>query len=407
MAAATSLRETLTNAFAEAEAPEDAAPAPAETSPAAEAAETAAAPETLEQAENAAPAADGPAPAATDKPARNTDGTFAKGAKKAPAAEAKAKGSADPKAAPGTAPTAAAAPAPAPTEPALKAPSSWKPQAREKWGALPAEVQQEVARVDGEVRQVMQRAAGNQRVVEAVQRTLQPFEQMIRAEGHQPLQAVESLLRQAHLMRFGPPAAKMQFVEGLIERNQIPVDAPFLAKLIQRHRVPIEALADALEGKTSTGGQAQAGAPSFDPNALVQQVLSAVDQRDQERERHRAEQDFARMRDDGDAFLSKQEFGEDVRGLMADLLEMRARQGTPLSLEDAYNQAVQYHPEVSQTLKQRADAEAAKAKAASTQRARSAAVSVRSQPAGAAPAPKAKGLRGMLEKVWDERVEES
>lgn len=406
-ASSPSLRETLTAAFDE--AAEE--PAPLQTSATEPAVEEPAAALETEAKSGEQPAAD--APLSEGERPRNQDGTFKEARKVRPPAPAKAAQASAAEAktvppvpvapkAPAAVP-AAAVPGEAPA--ALKAPVSWKPQAREKWVGLPPEVQAEVVRVDGEVRRVMQEGAARVRALDAVQRTLQPFDQMIRAEGHQPLQAVESLLRQAHLMRFGAPAAKVEFVEGLIERNQVPVDAALVARLVQKHRVPIDALVDALEGKPSAPGQAQPS-QAFDANAIVQQVMSAVDQREQAREQRLQQQEFTRLKSDGETFIAQQEFGEDVRDDMADVLERAARRGTPMTLEQAYKRALQIHPEVSETLKQRADAEAAKAKVASTQKARAAAGSVKNQPAGAPPASKAKGLRGALEAAWDEQMEQ-
>ncbi|HET9554340.1 MAG TPA: hypothetical protein VFP50_15365 [Anaeromyxobacteraceae bacterium] len=339
--------------------------------------------------------------------ARDESGRFAKDGKKPLPAPSPAKGKA-PKAP--AAPVKPAAPTPQPSavqpqapataaeSPSLKPPSSWKPQAREKWGALPPEVQAEVARVDGEVRKVLATAAETRRQVQGWQQAVSPFEAMIRAEGHEPQKAVESLLRQAHLMRFGSPAAKAEFVEGLIERNQVPVDAGFIAKLVQRNRIPIEALAEALDGKAPAPGQGQPQpAPMLDPAAIARQVREEV-QRDLQRAE--AARFQAQARDEAERFLTGKEFSDDVRELMADLMEVRARSGKVLSLEDAYNEALKLHPDIAPVLQQRTEAEAAKAKQAASAKARAAASSVKSQPTGAAPAPKPTGLRAQLEENW-------
>jgi hypothetical protein len=45
----------------------------------------------------------------------------------------------------------------------VRAPSSWKPEAREEWAKLPPKVQEEVLRVDREVRKTMQESAQGDR----------------------------------------------------------------------------------------------------------------------------------------------------------------------------------------------------------------------------------------------------
>jgi hypothetical protein len=399
-----SLREALSKAMAKDEGPGD-EPAPEPETSAADVE----APEPAEGAEPEVATEEPKAQSALDARARDEGGRFAKEAKR-PGKEPTADTAADPAKAtgqqPAPAPKVAAAPvAPAaPTavaggDPALKPPSSWKPLAREKWGELPRWAQEEASRTEKEAQKVMLRDAGNQRIVNAVAQTLGPYEQMIRAEGAEPLAAVGALLKQSHMMRYGAPAQKAAFIDQLIETHQVPVDAAWVAKMIQRHRVDINALADVLDGKGAAPGQTQAAppAPVFDPAAMERQILEKVQQNFQQ-------QQWATMQAQESAnvetFISGQEFGDTVRQEMADLLEMHARTGRSLSLQQAYEKAVQNHPDLAPVLQQRREAEAAKAKLASTQRARVASSSVKTQPAGAPPPAKKPGLRGALEESW-------
>ena len=54
-----------------------------------------------------------------------------------------------------------------------------------------------------------------------------------------------------------------------------------------------------------------------------------------------------------EAFIQAQEFGNDVREEMADILEVAARRGRDMTLEQAYNQAVRLHPTISKIVSQR------------------------------------------------------
>jgi hypothetical protein len=78
--------------------------------------------------------------------------------------------------------------------------------------------------------------------------------------------------------------------------------------------------------------------------------------------------------------VAQEEFFEDVRQDMADLIEVAQRRGVALTLKDAYTRAVGLHPEISKVVSQRAAA-AARTPAGATQRARAASSSVRSSPA--------------------------
>lgn len=153
-----SLRADLEAAFSEAEKAGEAPTTPSDP-PSAELVATPEAP--------AAPAADLDAESRTiDRPdGRDDKGRFAPKAKDAAPEQ---KSLAAPPQAPSTAPAATDAAPPSPAQPSpaaadLRAPSSWKPAAREKWAALPPEIQQEVVRVDREIRQTMQETAAVRR----------------------------------------------------------------------------------------------------------------------------------------------------------------------------------------------------------------------------------------------------
>jgi TolA-binding protein len=70
------------------------------------------------------------------------------------------------------------------------------------------------------------------------------------------------------------------------------------------------------------------------------------------------------------------EFANDVAGDMADLLEVAARRGQTLSLQDAYSRATLLHPTISKILERRRLENGAAQQTAAASRARQAAVSV-------------------------------
>lgn len=349
------IREALGAAFDKAEAPAE-APEAAAPEPAAPAPETP--PAAPVAAEAPAPVVEVKSPAS---PGRDEKGRFAP---KAPA-EPEAK---TPEPAAGETPKESAAEPEVPAEPALKPPQSWKPAAREKWAALPPEVQQEAVRVDREVQRVMREAAPARKLAEDFIRTVAPFEAMIRAEGSEPLKAVGNLLQTAAALRTAPPAYRAQLV----------------AQLVRTYQIPIDALDAALVGEAPKGHDAG----PVDAGSVAQQVMAMLEQQSSSR---RAQHGQAEVEQWSDG----KEFFDDVREDMADLLEAAAKRGKALTLDDAYKRALQLHPDVSQVLKQREAAEAAKKLNASAQRAKAAGVSVKTEPEQTQPA-QPKSIRAAL-----------
>lgn len=184
---------------------------------------------------------------------------------------------------------------------------------------------------------------------------------MIRAEGSDPLRAVDSMMQTAVALRTAPPLHKAQLV----------------AKMIMEFGVPLDALDSALAGEDPEGQQpGQHNNQEFrDPrlDTLLRHIEQSKAQRDQTQQQ-RAQQDLA-------SFEQTHEFFADVRADMGDLIEMSNRRGIAMSLDDAYSKAVKLHPEISKVLQHRESAKSANATTASTQRARDASSSVRSQPA--------------------------
>lgn len=263
-----------------------------------------------------------------------------------------------------------------PATPALKAPQSWKPLAREKWASLPPEVQAEAVRIDGEVRRVMQEAAPARKLATEFQATVQPYLGMIQAEGSTPMQAVSNLLQTAVALRTAPPAHKAQLVAGLIKS----------------FGVPVEALDAALAGEAMPQGQQQ---PYRDPR--VDQMMQMFESAKQERQVVAQRQVQTELQ----TFAKEHEFYEDLREEMADMVDLSARRGVALSLEDAYNKALKLHPDLSEVLKQREAAKAASTAQAATARSKAASSSVKSAPAVSSGGADAKDLRAVLDAAYD------
>lgn len=341
--------------------------------------EPAAAPPAPAAAEAAAPVAPAapaaPADGAGSDHARDEKGRFApKEGTAAPAASAAA---------------AAAAPAlssaaPAPGE--LKAPASWRPEVREKWAAVDPVVRQEVHRREAELQHVLHESSQARNFIGAFERIVAPYEMFIRQEQSNPLQAVQNLMQTAADLRVGSPQIKAQIAQDIITRYG--VDLKLLDEMLVNAR-------DRAGGGAAPGQQPQQ--PLHDPR--FDQFLAQQQQMLQQRERAQEQQMHQQLRTFGEAH----EFYRDVAGTMADLVEMRARQGQPIDLEKIYAQACQMDEGVSTILTQRGASARANGTSQAVLRAKRAAVSVKSDPTpgDGATVPKDDSIRAAIEAAME------
>jgi hypothetical protein len=307
-------------------------------------------------------------------PVRDDQGRFA------PKAGEKAPGGPVEPSAPPTAPKEPTEPT-APSVETVRAPQSWKPAAREEWGKLPQAAQQEVLRREREVQVALQESSEARQGYQKFRETVAPYEAMFRAEGVDALKATQNLLQTAAALSSAPPQNK----------------AALVARIIKAYNIDVDTLGQMLAGEVPTPTQQ----PAYrDPRVddLLREVETAKAQRSRELER-RATTAIKEVQ--------AEEFFEDVRADMADLLELAARRGLQMTPKEAYNRAVLVHPEVSKVLQQRQAAQSAANPAGSTQRSRAAASSIRSTPAapGGRPA-QPESLRDAISAAFDSRSNE-
>lgn len=302
---------------------------------------------------------------AHDEPSRSRDdkGRFAPGGKeKATAAKeaapepAAAKAEAEPQ-----------AEAQAPTKPAPKAPQSWRPAVREKWAGLPAEVQEEVARVETTTQRALREAATHRKTAEEFTQALQPYRDLL---GQNPAQELGGML---------------QTVRAL----QGPGKAGVVARLIQAYRVDVNELAAALDG-TAPATSPQQPQEFRDPR--LDNILSQFESQ----QRQQQEALNAKVAEEVQSFREKPEaeFFEDVREEMALVLQRAAKAGQRPSIEQVYEQACMLKPEVRDLCLQRKAARAASARAPTSAPRKSS--SLRHESTAPAPAEKPKGIRAHL-----------
>lgn len=295
---------------------------------------------------------------AGDTRPRDEYGRFAKGSERGqervePFRQGQGTGQAQRPAAAGPAGAAQAQPA------ELKAPQSWTPAAREKWQAVPAEVQAEIHRRESEMGRMLQTTAQDRQAIDAFERIVRPYELFIAQENSTPLQAVASLFKTAAELRVGTPQTKAALVAGII--SDYGIDINTLDNYLEAR----------VKGGTVSVQQPQAQQPMRDPR--VDQYLWQM----QQQQAYAEQVETHQMRQGLDAFAQAHEFYSDVAATMADIVEVRARQGQAIDLEQIYHQACALDPQVSTIVNQRSTRSAQPSQA--LLRAKRAAVSVRNE----------------------------
>ena len=275
-----------------------------------------------------------------------------------------------------------------PVVPSERAPQSWSATEREAWASLPPAAKAAVARREKEIATALNEAAPLRQRDAAWSQVLTPHLPMIQSMGRNPLQVVHEHLQTGAMLRNGTPGERAKVIADIIQTFGGDLD------LINAH----------LSGQPAQ--QQQQPQAHMDARAIAEQVRREVLEGIQ---KERGQAAYHRSAQEVEDFASQApEFFEDVRQDMADMMELAARRGIELSLEDAYNRAVKVHPEVSRALQQREEARQANARIASTQQSRAASSSLRSTPAGpSSGGPQPKGLRDILERTWDAKSGQS
>lgn len=331
------------------------------------------------------PAGETPEEKAKREYLRDNAGKFAtkEEAEKAAAAAAKAQ-TAAPK---GEGKDITPGPRPGPKDPTERAPQSWKPAAREHWANIPKEAREEIARREHEVQSTLKETAEARRYADAIQKTLTPYQQYIKAEGSNDFQAIDNMMAAAVKLRTGTGPELAQFVSAIINQYGVGRFGPQF----------ISQLDNALAGVAPSPQDMQQQAMQ---QQLQQQFAPLYQMQNQLLEQQRQQQLISEQAGAADVqqFLQteKPEFYNDVRFQMADIIDMGEANGVQYTLKQAYDIACQAHPEIRQVLQQRQQQAMAGQMNQAAQRAKQAAASVGGSPAPGASNPPPESLRDQI-----------
>ena len=245
-----------------------------------------------------------------------------------------------------------------------RAPQSWKGgPAKGEWANLPLNVRQEVHRREMQIEKALQETAPARQFAEQFQKTVTPYMARLQSAGAaNPMQAVEALLQADYTLSSAPKQQR----------------AAYMAKLIKEYDIDVVELDNAL-----VGAQSSQQSQTPDIQALVQQqlqqALAPIMQREQAQRQQQQEQINHTV--ESMALDPKYPHFDDVRGDMADLIDLKARQGIDLSLEDAYSMATRMNPDVYAQMSRQTNLQSANQQHQQAIRAKNAASSVSGSPA--------------------------
>ena len=261
-------------------------------------------------------------------------------------------------------------------EPAVDvAPKGLSPGMRENWKNLDDQTKAEFKRYEERIGGMAQKYANDARRAQAMDRVLQPYNQLFQMNG-----GVQNIL--PGLLQTG--AALQQGNE--VER------ARTVAALINQFKVNPAQVADFL-----TGTQAKPSQESQLEDAINQRLAPIQEQlkQFQQREQQFQQQGQQQVMDEINAFANdpNNDFYNDVREHMADIMDLAAKQGRQMGLKEAYEAACWQNPEIRKVLQ-------ARQSQGQVQSRKRAASSIHGTPSGEGSTAAPNDLRGALEQAW-------
>lgn len=340
---------------------------------------------TIPETPAATPAPEGAAPSAPqgDSPPL--------GSEKAEAVPQKPEAPAAAPADPGAKPPVGEKPKPEAAKPVgFKAPESWRPAVREQWKTLAPQVQAEIIRRERQIEDTLKHTVQARQVAEGLGQIYANFQDVFKGESTPPLQTIANLLNISRTLKTAPP----------------PQRAQLMAQVIQQYGVDLQLLDQALAFHVQNAPK-QDGVNQFQQMmaqslAPIHQQLGALVRERQMGQQQAQQEQNQTLINEVETFAAdpKNEYFELLRNDVADILEMGARRGQPISLSQAYTRAMlannELAPLVSQAMLREAAAQQNAPAAAALQRA---GFSVTGAPSLGAPqaGDASKSVRGAIE----------
>ena len=220
-----------------------------------------------------------------------------------------------------------------------KAPASWQPEAREGWANLPEGIRQEIHKREGEINKALMDGSENRKQGQKFSDITSRYASVIAAEGvTDPIQGFEAMMRTMSELRMGTPQQK----------------AMKIAQFINGYGVSVEILDQILSGQSTPQGGNGATPPGMEyidqKLAPVNDLLSRLSAQERQQNYQRNQEFLTEVQN----FSAANEFYNDVKNDMADMVEMAEKRNYTMPLAEAYAKACALNPQVSAVMAERA-----------------------------------------------------
>lgn len=269
----------------------------------------------------------------------------------------------------------------------VSAPAGWSPAAREKWGNIDPDLQQEIIRRESAYSAGIQKYAEAGKLGNAISEVLSPYSSIIAMEGADTVTAVQNLAQTAAVLRQGSPQQKAQLVY----------------EIIGTYGVDVEMVDNMLAGEPVLSPEMTAFHQQID------QKLEPINNFMQGMRAHQqtaATQTLEQLNQENEAFVMDpaNEFIDDVKADMADLLDLAANRGIDMSMKEAYDKACRMNPQVQEVLTARAKRQAMEEEQAKLKAKAAAASTVETNSSGSAITADPGDRAGALAAAWDKHA---
>ncbi len=257
--------------------------------------------------------------------------------------------------------------------PVDEAPKGLSVGMRENWKNLDSQTKDEFRRYEERIGGMAQKYAHDARRAQAMDKVMQPYNQLMQMNGG-PQNILPALLQTGAALQTG----------NEVER------ARTVASLISQFQVNPAQVAGCLKGENPEPSQNEQIQQMINKQmAPVHQQLQQYQQRDQQMRQQGQEQIKGKIRE----FAQANEFYGDLSETMADIMDIAARNGREMGLQEAYDAAAWQHPEIRKVM-------LARQSQGQVQQRKRAASSIHGTPGGEGSSASPADLRSTLEQAF-------
>ena len=259
-----------------------------------------------------------------------------------------------------------------------KPPVGLSPAAREAWKDTPEAVRKDISKREADYERGIEKHRADSARAQQMDQVLAPFQQYLAMNGGAG-PTINTLLQTGTHLQTGSPIQK----------------AEMIAQLISQFGVDVSTLDNVLVGKAPPPEQQQ----QTEVQSAIDQAVAPYQQfmgQFQQQPPPQQETFNAGITSDIDTFSAdpKNEFYKDVRMDMADLLDMAAKRGEEMSMDQAYDRACHMRPDIRQIINGRISQDDVNTR-------RNAASSVTGGPGGPGAGNGAGSMRDTIESAFD------